>query len=143
MTFSPIYGEIPINVSVTVITDWTAYKILVEYGANIIIVNAHGETIPIPSGYTEKEWMGKIAEALLYRNVTWVHTAGYPFRYYWHQKTGRGVWEEEGFKILTSNIGKNNVTCWPPSSLYERIRLNVEAEQGIALDWPDFFAGAF
>jgi hypothetical protein len=146
MTFSPIYGEIPINVSVTAITDWTAYKILVEYANNAIIMNAHGETIPIPSGYTEEEWMDKIAEALLYRNVTWVHTAGYPFRYYWHQETGRGVWEEEGFKRLTSNIGKNNVTCWSPDypkAGTKKIRLTTEAENSIALDWPGFFGGAF
>jgi hypothetical protein len=68
-----VLEEIPINVSVTAVMDWTAYRILVEYASNVIIVNAHGEILPVPSGYSWNGWVNKIAQAMLNHRVTWVH----------------------------------------------------------------------
>lgn len=146
MTFIPVYGEVKVNVSVTVITDWMAYKILVEFGSNIILVNAHGETLPIPADYAKEEWLDEIAYAMLYRNVTWVHVAGYPFYHYFHQESGEGAWDEEGFKLLMAHIGKNNATCWPPDypgAKTDLIRLDPSAESSIFLDWCDFYHAFF
>lgn len=46
--------EIEINTTVSVVSDWDVYEHLVEFGSNIVILNAHGETVPVPSGYTKE-----------------------------------------------------------------------------------------
>lgn len=140
MTFLEVMGEIPINVSVTVVTDWTAYKVLVEYASNVIIVNAHGGILPVPSDCDEEEWVDKIAEAMLYRNVTWVHTGGYPFYRVFYQKNGEMAWGEEGFKRFMRQIGKENVTCWAPSDIAdEYCGITPTAWYGIATTtWLEF-----
>lgn len=131
------FGEIKININVTVINGWDGYKEIVETCSKAIIVNAHGETIPVPAGYSKENWVDKIAEAMLQRSVTWVHTAGYPFYYYHHQQSGEGEWGGEGFKRLMSHIGKNNVTCgfiypWMEKDL---IDIHIGAEQELGRDW--------
>jgi hypothetical protein len=72
-----------------------------------------------------------IADAMHYRNVTWIHVAGYPLRYYWMQGEGRQVaWKEEGFKRLMSHIGIQNATCWSPEGeQHELVRIDIFAEQ--------------
>ncbi len=106
-------GDLNLNINATVIHDWTTYKTLVESDSNFIIVNAHGETLPIPTDYSRVDWVNKIAEALAHRNVTWVHTALYPFYYSYDQVSGESMWGEDGFKQFMSYVGKDNVTCWP------------------------------
>jgi len=118
-------AEVKINTTATVIHDWSTYREVVERGSNIIIVNAHGETLPVPSGYTKELWADKIAEAMAYRNVTWVHTGGYPLYFYHHQESGEGEWREEGFQRLMSHIGKNNVTCHSHSWLSESTKIDM------------------
>jgi len=135
------FGEIEIKANATVIHDWDAYKEVVETCSNSIIVNAHGETVPVPTGYTKEEWVDRIAEAMTYRNVTWVHTAGYPFYYYHDQAIGEGEWKEEGFQRLMSHIGKNNVTChytgiYSSSHLYD---MNLAADVSIFPDWSGLY----
>jgi len=114
----PIYKEFLVNASVVKVTDWMAYRFLVEYGRNIIIVNAHGEILPVPSPYTRDEWVDKIAEGMLDRNMTWIHVAGYPFRYCWLQGNQKEEeWGEDGFKQLMRHVGRENATCYPPEDL--------------------------
>lgn len=105
-------GEVVMNTSVTVISDWSAYREVVETGLGVIIVNAHGETVPVPFGYSKEDWVDKIAEAMAYRNVTWVHTAMYPFYFAWRQEGGdQELWGEDGFKRLMSHIGLPDASC--------------------------------
>jgi len=129
---SIVFVEIKINTTVTVVTAWDTYKHLVESGSNIIIVNAHGETVPVPLGYTKEGWVDEIAEAMLQRNVTWVHTAGYPFYYYYLQGVGNGTWGEAGFQRLMSHIDLGNVTCHPKYAETDKIPMNTHAED---LSW--------
>jgi hypothetical protein len=82
----------------------------------VIIVNTHGEILPVPNGYTKEEWVDKISEAMLTRRVTWVHVAGYPFYYVKHESGASETWGENGFKHFMNNINKGNVNCWPPQS---------------------------
>ena len=110
----PIYGDVRINTTVTVVRDWNVYRGIVEAGSGIIVVNGHGETVPIPSGYTRDAWVDKIAEAMLNRNVTWVHTGWYPFNYSYMQEGGEQGWGEEGFQRLMGHVGKGAVTCNHP-----------------------------
>ncbi len=110
----PIYGDVRINTTVTVVHDWNTYRSIVEAGSGIIVVNGHGETVPVPSGYTRDAWVDKIAEAMLGRNVTWVHTGGYPFNYSYLQESGEQGWGEEGFQRLMSHVGKGTATCNHP-----------------------------
>lgn len=136
----PIFGEINVNVTVIEVTDWDTYKNVVESSSGTIIVNAHGEVLPIPNGYTREGWADQIAQAMLYRNVTWAHMAGYPFYKYFHQESGEGTWGEAGFQRLMSFIGKGNVTCWPPEEENEQATMN-----GAAIDnsMRDFYRSPF
>ena len=47
----PIYKEFLVNASVVKVTDWMAYRFLVEYGRNIIIVNVNLLFLTIFSQY--------------------------------------------------------------------------------------------
>ena len=131
----PVLGEVEIGVNVTVVDDWSVYRDIVESSHEVIVVNAHSEAVPVPSGYLKEDWVDEIAEAMACRNVTWVHTAGYPFYHYYHQESGEGEWGEEGFQMLMSHIGKNNVTCWPPVPETNKIRLHTDAEYSLYLSW--------
>jgi hypothetical protein len=113
-TLSPYaYGALNLSITLSIVHDWATYRTLIESDSNFIIVNAHGETLPVPTGYSREEWVNKIAEALAYRNVTWVHTALYPFYYSYDQISRESMWGGDGFKLFMSYIGKNNVTCQP------------------------------
>jgi len=130
------FGEIEINTSSTVVAGWGLYRQVVESGSDIVIVNAHGETIPVPAGYSNEEWVDKIADAIANRSVTWVHTAGYPFYYYHAQGVGNGTWGEEGFQRLMSHIGLGHVTCWPPDYQTKKIDMDHFARQNLKDAWP-------
>ena len=140
--FSSVFGSIPVNVTVHVINDWMAYRLLVEYAHDVMILNAHGEILPVPSGYDADGWVDMMADAMHYRNVTWIHVAGYPLRYYWVQGERRQVaWEEEGFKRLMSHIGIQNATCWPPEGeQHELVEINSFATWTFR-EW--FYDGAY
>jgi hypothetical protein len=138
MWFYPHYNQFEIralNVSVTVVDDWAVYKAIVESGSNVVIVNVHGETVPVPSGYTKEEWVDEIADAMALRNVTWVHTGGYPFYYYQVENGGEHEWGVAGFKRLMSHMGMSNVTCWSSVGETERARLHENAIYGIKESW--------
>jgi hypothetical protein len=130
------YAELKINTSVRVINSWTEYKQVVETCSRAVIVNAHGETIPVPTGYSREAWVDKIAEAMAYRNVTWVHTTGYPFYHLHYQEGSVEEWGEQGFQRLMSHIGKNNVTCHPVWPETEPVLLNDAARSTIGFGWP-------
>jgi len=108
---------VDVNVSITahVVSDWEAYRMLIEWGNNVIVVNTHDEYLPVPSGYTKEEWVDKIADFMLKRWGTWTHLGGYPLYRVWHQNGTREEWGEQGFKKLMSHIGRGNATCYPPA----------------------------
>lgn len=107
-----VHAGFPVNASFHVITEWGDYISMVELSVECVVVNAHGAVVPVPSGYTKEAWIDKIAEAMLYRNLTWVHVGGYPFFYYWHeQESSVEVWGEKGFQQLMKHIEKPNITC--------------------------------
>jgi hypothetical protein len=135
VSFTYRYVEVEINTTVTVICDWNTYKDIVETGSDIIIVNGHGETVPVPADYTRNAWVDEIAEAMLNRNVTWVHTGGYPFNYSYMQESGEQGWGEEGFQRLMSHVGKSAVTCYHP---YPTIIADITnwARGSVFNDWP-------
>ena len=126
-----VYGEIKINTTSTIVEDWKTYKKLVETAKNAIIINVHGETLPVPQNYTKEEWTDKIAEAMLTRNITWVHTTGYPLYNYQQQGDKQKTWGEQGFQRLMSHIGLNNVTCRPKIEETEPISMHTHAEEFI------------
>jgi hypothetical protein len=139
--FSSVFDSIPVSVVVYVINDWMAYRLLVEYAHDVMILNAHGEILPVPSGYDADGWVDMMADAMHYRNVTWIHVAGYPLRYYWMQDEGRQVtWEEEGFKRLMSHIGIQNATCWPPKGEQHEL-VEINPLRWIFREW--FYDGAY
>lgn len=114
--WGPEFKDVEINVATQVVDDWVAYQVLVEFGVNLIIVNAHGEYLPVPSGYTRNDWIDKIADAMLNRQLTWVHVAGYPFYYVQYQDGEIERCEKVGFQNLLSHIGKGNVNCTAPEN---------------------------
>jgi len=125
-------------VDYVVVSSWSYYKSVIESEKDVIIVNCHGEILPVPSGYTAEGWVDKIAEAMLYRKVTWVHTAGYPFYYYWVEgASSMTIWGTLGFKRLMQYISINDAECWPPGSESVLISLNTEAQGPFGDSWPD------
>lgn len=93
------------------VTDWGQYKGIIETESNVMVVNAHADTVPVPSNYSKVAWVEKIAEAIGYRNLTWVNTGGYPFYYYQSQGENESLWGEDGFKQFMDSMGIANVTC--------------------------------
>lgn len=132
------YG-VKVDVSVTTVGNWSMYREVVEEGSNSIVVNAHGETIPVPAGYTKEDWVDQIASSMAERNMTWVHTTWYPFYYYQPQGGLEEEWDEEGFKRLMSRMGKYNITClthWGKySSERDKTPLTGEAHWTIREVW--------
>jgi hypothetical protein len=128
-----------------VVTSWAQYKGLVETSSGSIIVNTHGEFLPVPDGYAKESWFDKIAEGMIHRRLTWVHTGGYTFYHVWYQGSGDGgVWEENingrtggaGFNRLMSKIGLTNVDLWAPSGHEsERVFLSLDANGQIGDAW--------
>jgi hypothetical protein len=110
--YPPYYSAMP-----TVVTSWVTYKniIILNY-PGVIIVNTHGQILPVPNGYTKEEWVNKISEAMLTRRISWVHVAGYPFFYIKYENGTSETWGENGFKHFMSNINKGYVNCWTSQS---------------------------
>lgn len=141
LMLEPVYEEIRINVTFTAVTDWDTYRNLIESGCDAIIANAHGETVPVPTNYSKEDFVDEIAYAMLHRNVTWVHMAGYPFYYFCHQEYGGGIWGEEGFQRFMSHMGKGNVTCEPPlGSEEDLVMMNDIARQQLGPGFDTDFA---
>lgn len=132
------YG-VKVNVSVTVVGNWSMYREVVEEGSNSILVNAHGETIPVPAGYAKEDWVDKIASAMAERNMTWVHTAWHPFYYYQPEGGLEEEWGEAGFKRLMSRMGKDNITCltrWGNHGEKTKTPMTFEAHWTLRRVWP-------
>jgi hypothetical protein len=121
-----VYCGIRVDIDVKEVGDWAFYESVVKYVPNAIVVNAHGETLPVPSGYSWQGWIDEIADAMLFRNLTWVHTAGYPFQYAWLQDSGEVFLNETGFQQLMKHIGKPNITCWPEGSEEELLHESMD-----------------
>ncbi len=73
-----------------VVTSWDAYRVIVTSYSEVIVVNTHGEYLPVPSDYYNNKtgWVDEIADAMLNRRLTWVHVGGYTFSRVWYQQTG-------------------------------------------------------
>ncbi len=108
------FREVEFDAICTVITDWAGYELLVEFSSDVIVINAHGAYLPVPRGYSKDDWVGKIAYAMLNRQVTWVHLSGYPFYYVQHQGGDVEKWGEDGFQELMTYIGRGDVDCHIP-----------------------------
>lgn len=115
----PVYGKTPpyFQVSYSVITDWGYYELLVLGGyTGLIIINTHGEILPVPTGYSKEDWLNRIANNMVTQRWTWVNVGGYPFNHAWYQgATDKTPWGPAGFQTLMSHIGLGNVEI--PTSL--------------------------
>jgi hypothetical protein len=132
------YYGVKVNVSVTAVRNWSLYRNIIEEGSNSIVVNAHGETLPVPGGYTKEDWLDMVASAMAERNMTWVHTTWYPFYYYQPQGGLEEEWGEEGFKRLMNYTGKDNITClthWDNHGERDKTPLTFEAYWTIREVW--------
>jgi hypothetical protein len=141
LTGNYVIGEVHMNVNVTVVRDWETYKQIVE-SSNIIIVNAHGETLPVSADFTKEGWVDHIADAMASRNVTWVHTAGYPLYYYYHQESGEGEWGEAGFQRLMGHINLNDITLTYDHEM-ELEHVHDAVRYGLGVAWTRFNTDIF
>jgi len=98
--------DVYVNVTYELVHDWQKYRQLVENANNKIIVNTHNEILPVPDGYTKEGWIAIIADFMLNRWGTWVHTGGLPFRIV-HYKNGTTEEWTEGFKTLMQHANQN------------------------------------
>lgn len=106
-----LYYDQPANITNIVVTDWDVYERIIENENNVVLVNAHADILPVPSNYSKEAWVGKIAEAVANRNVTWVHTGGDPFYYYQPQNGNETLWGQDGFTLFMNSMGIPNATC--------------------------------
>lgn len=106
-----VYYNQPVNITTDVVTDWNAYETIVVNESNAVVVNAHADILPVPQNYTKEAWVSVIADAVANRNITWVHTGGYPFYYYQPQDGNETLWGQNGFTLFMNLMGIPNVTC--------------------------------
>jgi len=132
--YAHVGARFPVNATLHEIHEWSAYRNVIETRRGCVVINAHGSIIPIPSAYTKEAWVDKVAEAMLHRNVTWVHVGGYPF-YHCQREQESSVeeWGEKGFQQLMKHIGKPNITC--PSTAFEVSSLSSEARNYLLYTW--------
>ena len=131
------FARLNVSIKAQVVSSWEAYRMLVEWGSNVIVVNAHDEYLPVPSGYTREEWVDRIADFMLNRWGTWTHLGGYPLYRVWYQNGTTQEWGEQGFKKLMSHIGKGNVTCYPPPDWdpTDPATFDLWASQNLGINW--------
>jgi hypothetical protein len=131
--YPPYYEATPY-----VVTSWSQYASIITSYSEVIVVNTHGQYLPVPSSYNKGQWVDKIADAMLNRRLTWVHVGGYTFFRVWYQQTGTGEeWGEQGFKQLMNHINKGDVDLSPyPYSEDERAS-TLLGDQQIGLNWYD------
>jgi len=140
VNYPPYYDAKPI-----VVTGWSLYETIVTSFSGVILVNTHGEYLPVPGSYSKEQWVDKIAEAMLNRRLTWVHTGGYTFYRTWHQQSGEGgEWTEyvggrivgAGFRRLMTHINKTNVDLWPPAGYENALTaFSILYHNQIGLSW--------
>lgn len=123
------------DVEPKVVTSWSEYVNIILSYSEVIVVNTHGEYLPVPNSYSETQWVDKIADAMLNRRVTWVHVGAYPFYRVWKQNGAHFEWGDYGFKNLTEHIGKPNVNCWPPTDENSSATLSIQYSQSLGLTW--------
>ncbi len=102
-----------VNATYELVHDWQTYKQLVENANKTIIVNTHDEILPVPDGYAREEWIAVIADFLLQRWGTWVHTGGLPFRIVHYENGTTEEWLE-GFEKLMEHTHQNIEVKNPP-----------------------------
>jgi hypothetical protein len=102
------------TVQYAIVSDWSVYTDLILNSVGKIILNTHGQILPVPSGWTALDWIDKIAEAMSLRHFTWAHIAGWPFYIAWHHGGNIDWFCASGFQRLMSRIGLGQVLCDPP-----------------------------
>lgn len=111
-----------LNTSSEVVHDWEVFRQMVANGSNLVVVNSHDEILPVPEGYTKEQWVGVIADFLLDRWGTWVHTGGAPFHAVKYQNGSSEEWND-GFDLFLNLTGQSmllsNVPA-PPMSYVGR-----------------------
>jgi len=132
--YPPYYDAAP-----AVVTSWNLYRGIFEGFSGVVVVNTHGEYLPVPSGYTREQWVDKIAQAMLNRRLTWVHVGGYTFFRVWYEQTG--TWEEwgaAGFQYFMNYINKGSVDLWPsPYSENDITTSLLSGSNQIGINWED------
>jgi hypothetical protein len=133
------------QVTPEIVTTWTEYEQIVLSSVGKIIVNTHGDYLPVPSGYSKTAWVDAIAEAMATRRLSWVHCGGYTFLHVFDENgTNEGSWTETvnegvlgaGFDRLMSHIGIQNANITtPPDGGFIGNMVAIDTQQEPALDW--------
>ena len=103
-----------LNTSSEVVHDWEVFRQMVASGSNLVVVNSHDEILPVPEGYTKEQWVGVIADFLLNRWGTWVHTGGPPFHVVKYQNGSSEEWNN-GFDLLMNLTGQSTLLSNVPT----------------------------
>ncbi|MCS7104327.1 MAG: hypothetical protein NZ954_02020 [Thermofilaceae archaeon] len=103
------------------IEDWE--KLVSEAPQGVVVINAHGELVPVPPKYGV-DWQlfyRDLAMNIMYRGWVWVNPVGYGFFYvtYNYTKTAEGRWDWDqltvdaaGLEVLGGWLGII-ATAWP------------------------------
>jgi len=134
--------DVYVNATYELVHDWQTYRQLVENANNTIIVNTHDEILPVPDGYAREEWIAVIADFLLQRWGTWVHTGGLPFRIIQYENGTTEEWND-GFKNFMEHANLNVTVKNPPKvNPYEPhvSQIAIEMGYGRTMEYLGWFA---
>ena len=126
------YTRLPYYISARIIyiRTFSSLAELVENPpSNIILINAHGDTIPVPSTYSPDTFITKIAENVANYGWIYVHTGGVPFYYAWVEGSGKQTLGYSGFSTFLSLLG---VTPSQPTNVGS-VQLTVYGERALWL----------
>lgn len=129
--------DVYVNASYEIVHDWQTYRQIVEDVNNTVIVNTHDEILPVPDGYTKEGWIAIIADFMLNRWGTWVHTGGVPFRIIQYQNETTEEWTY-GFKKLMEHANLNVTIKNPQKNPHEPHKSSVSIEMGVISYLADF-----
>jgi hypothetical protein len=132
----PMYGtSIPFySINYEVVTSWSQYKNIIMDEKEAIVINTHGEAIPIPSPYDE-DWIDGIAWAMYTHRLTWVHTTGYPFYVAVYENGSSTTLGADGFKRLMSHINRGDAECFNPIPPGSNAGLTGAAEEQLHIGY--------
>lgn len=131
-----------------VVTTWSEYEQIVLNSVGKIIVNTHGDYLPVPSDYNKTAWIDAIALAMSTRRLSWVHCGGYTFyKVYDQNGTDEGNWTETvngavlgaGFDQLMSHLQIQHANITTPAGAGDVNNVNdyvqLETSTEPALEW--------
>jgi hypothetical protein len=104
-----------VTFQLSTVTAWSQYSHLVADDSNFVLVNLHGQYLPVPAGYNSSVWLNTVLNAISVRSVAWVHLGGYPLHWAWAEDGSNVDLGSQGFQLLAETGLWTNAVIGPPN----------------------------